>query len=361
VLSKIVSSLAVIVLITGCATSTKTGEGRKGDESIEKQRTIELAPTQKEVLLRKAKNYQQNGDYANALINIVRAEKAEGDEALNDEISQFKNNLIENLNSRAIDAVMAVEIGKGLDVPLEYMVFYMEGEVIYPVFNFPVAFEVRKGEAQITGRSFTDSNGVAACEVIKVEALDENEVLVRAGVSLEIEGEIFTIQKLQIDFTLHYQSVKEQTISFVTYESNIDRVVQSSTSGKQIEQVFIKNGFSVVHGMNETNRELFVGATSGDASALHVYKEKLDSRLIAFTYIESVFSSKVSESFYFARAKIILDIVDASTNKVVFNSVIEDVKGAGSTEEKAWTKAINEATGEFIERLKNEISSLEIE
>ena len=111
---------------------------------------------------------------------------------------------------------------------------------------------------------------------------------------------------------------------------------------------------------NEDNEDLFMSATSGDASALHVYKDKLDSRLIAFTYIEAVFSSKVSEGFYFAKSKIVLDIVDASTNEVVFNSVIEDVKGAGNTEEKAGIKAINEAAGEFIKRIKNEISYLEI-
>ncbi len=357
---RILFMVTAFAFITGCATMDTTVRKQKDEPPLEEVKTLEFAPSDKEELLYKAQHYQNNRDYANALINIVRAERAEGDEALDGEISQFKNNLIENLNSRALDEAMTVEIGKGVDAPLKYMIFYTEGEIIYPAFNIPVSFEVRKGEAQITGMSFTNTNGVAECDVMKVEGLDEDKVLITASVYLEIEGEVFTITKLQRDFTLHYQSIQEQTISFVIYESNIDHVALSSTSGKQIEQFFIEKGFSVLHGINETNEELFIRATSGDEASLYAYKDKLDSRLIAFTYIKSVFSSKVSEGFYFAKSKIILDIVDASTNRVVFNSVIEDVKGAGNTVERAGRKAISEATEGFIGILKQEVDSIEL-
>jgi len=346
---------AVILLISGCTSNERAIKAQKDETPVKEKDVIEFAPSDKEELLKKAQIFQKNRDYGNALISIVRAERAEGNTALNNEISQLKNNLIENLNSRAIDEAMAVEPDRELKVPLEYMVFYKEGELIYPAFNIPVSFEVVKGKARITGRSFTNTNGVAECEVLKVEEFEEDEVRIIANVYLEIEGEVFNIQKLQRDFTLYYQSMKEQTISFVIFERNINELIQSSTSGRQVEQFFIENGFSVLHGIQESNEDLFMSATSGDASALHVYKEKLDSRLIAFTYIESVFSSKVSEDFFFAKSRIILDVVDVLTNKVVFNSVIEDVKGAGNTEKKAGTKAISEATGDFIEKLKEEI------
>jgi hypothetical protein len=68
----------------------------------------------------------------------------------------------------------------------------------------------------------------------------------------------------------------------------------------------------------------------------------------------------VAEGFYFAKSHIILDIVDTSTKKVVFNSIIEDVKGAGNTEAKAGKNAIHEATGELIEKLSKEITSLDL-
>ncbi len=350
----------VLFLMSGCVTRDRAVQEKKDEGFIEEKKTIELAPTDKEILFKKALDYQKKRDYANALINIVRAENALGDENLSDDIRQAKNNLLENLNARALDESVAVEIGKGLDIPLEYMIFYTEGEIIYPAFNIPVSFEVIKGQAQITKKSYTNTNGVAECEVVKVEALEEEEVLITAGVSLEIDGEIFSIQKLQRDFTLHRECMRDQTISFVIHERNLDRVVENSASGKQIEQFFIENGFSVVHGINEKNKGLFISAVSGDAASLHAYRDKLSARLIAFAYIESVFSSKVSEGFYFAKSNIILDIVDTSTKKVVFNSVIEDIKGAGNTEEKAGKKAINEATGEFIEKLKKEITSIDL-
>lgn len=349
----------ILVLLIGCASNDVAVERQKDEMPVEEKNAIKLAPADKEMLLKQAEHYQMNRDYANALINIVRAERAEGDIKLNGEISQLKNNLIENLNSRAIDEVIAIETDKGLEVPLEYMVFYTEGELIYPAFNIPVSFVVKKGKAYITGKSFTNSNGIAKCEVFKVQAFEEDEVLITANIFLEIEGEVFNIRKLKRDFTLHYQGIKERTIAFVIFERNIDELNQRSISGKQIEQIFIEYGFTVLNGINESNREIFMGAINGDTLALHVYKEKLDSRLIAFTYIESIFSSKVSEDFYFAKSRIAVNVVDALTNKVVFNSVIEDVKGAGNTEEKAGKKAINQATSDFIEKLKVEIALID--
>jgi hypothetical protein len=43
---------------------------------------------------------------------------------------------------------------------------------------------------------------------------------------------------------------------------------------------------------------------------------------------------------------------------VVFNAVVEDVKGAGNTEEKAGKMAIAEATDQFIDTLRVEIEAI---
>jgi len=360
-LRKIIYIFTIIFFTCGCVTHERTVQEKKEAELVEEQRKIVTAPTDREILYEKAREYQKQRDYANALINIVRAETAPGDEGLSEDIRLFKNDLLENLHTRAIDESTAAEIGKGLDIPLKYMIFYTQGEVIYPAFNIPVSFEVKKGEVQITKKSFTDTNGVAECEVIKVEAFEEEEVLITANVNLDIEGEVFGIQKLQRDFTLHHERITEQTISFVIHEKNIGHVSDSSASGKRIERFFIEHGFSVLHGMNEKNNEVFMRAVNGDAKILHLYEDRLNTRLIAFTSIESEFSSKVAEGFYFAKSHIILDIVDTATKKVVFNSVIENVKGAGNTQEKAGTKAIHEATGEFIEKLAKDITSLDLQ
>jgi len=350
---------AVMLLLFGCATRESVIQ-QPVREVTEEEKSIELAPGERELLLEKAKSYAQHRDYANALINIVRAERAEGDDSLQKDISAFRNELIENLNAQAIIEKTSVDVGKGLDAPLKYMVFYTEGEVIYPAFNIPVRFDVKKGRAQITKNRFTNTDGVAECEVAKVEALEENELTVTAGVHIEIEGETFTIAKLKRDFTLHHRSIRDQAISFVMFERNIDEVAPSSASGKQIERFFIENGYSVKQGMYEGNGESFLRAFNGDIEALNEYKSKLDSRLIAFTYIESMFSSKVTEGFYFAKSNISLFIIDASTDEVVFSSVLKDVKGAGNTREKAGRNAISEATEEFIQKVKREISETEV-
>ena len=126
-----------------------------------------------------------------------------------------------------------------------------------------------------------------------------------------------------------------------------------------IEDFFVENGFSVFHGINESEEELFLKATNGDEDSLGIYRSRLDTTLVAFTYIESFFSSEVTEGFYFARSNILLNIIDFETNKVVFNLVIENVKGAGNTHEKAGRKAIIEATREFKEKLSVEISDID--
>ena len=352
----------IVLLISGCITSVETiqDQDEKGAVTIKEDKEIEIAPSKKRELLKKAKTYLKNRDYSNALINIIRAEKAEGDQELDHEIREFKNNLIEKLNARAIYKKEGIEIGKGLKSPLQYMIFYMKDEIIYPAFNIPVAFVVKKGKAQITEKGFTNTSGIAECAVNKVELLVEDEIIISAGVYFEIEGETLTIAKLKREFALHYKSIKEQGISFVVFEKNIDKVVLNSTSGKLIEDFFIKNGFLVFHGINENNKELFIKATNGNVDSLEIYKDKLDSNLIAFTYIESSFSSKMTEGFYFAKSNIILNIVDVETNKILFNSIIEDIKGAGNTEEKAGRKAINEATKEFLQKLTSKIDSIEL-
>lgn len=350
--------LSFVLLIAGCSTDKMTVQKSIEQATVKEEKEIVMAPGNKREFFEKAKAYLKNRDYANALINIIRAEKAEGGDELTYEIRAFKNNLIEKLNARAMYEKEDVEVGKGLKKPLQYMVFYMEEEVIYPAFNIPVAFGVKKGEAKITEKGFTNTSGIAECEVSRVESLVEDELIISAGVHLHIEGETFTIAKLEREFALRYATVREQAISFVVFEKNIDEVVLNSTSGKLIEDLFIKNGFSVFHGVNEDNRELFINATNGDIDSLRIYQDKLKSNLIAFTYIESGLSSQVTEGFYFAKANIILNIVDVRTNKIVFNSVIEDIKGAGNTEQKAGRKAINDATKSFIEKLENEISGI---
>ncbi len=348
-------------LVAGCATMDNTVRDQKDEPPLEQVKALDYASSPKEVLLKKAQHYQNKRDYANALINIVRAEQAEGDEALDGRISRFKNNLIENLNARALYEAAVLESGKGLDVPLEYMVFYTDGELIYPAFNVPVAFKVRRGSAQITEKSYTNTNGVAECDVVRVNTLDRGELAITAFVYLHIDGEVFTIKKLERDFLLYHRSLKEQTISFVVFERNIGRTVKNSVSGKRIEQFFIQNRFSVLHGITETNEALFLEAREGDASSLAAYRDTLDAQLVAFIHIESLPSSKVSEGFFFAKSTVTLAVVDLSTGEVVLASVIEDVKGGGNTEERAGLKAIIGATDRFIDQLNVQISNLHLQ
>ena len=349
-----------VLLMSGCTTDNRTVREQKKEETTIEKKEIIITLGSKYELLEKANTYLKNRDYANALINIISAEKAGGGRELDPEIRVFKNNMIEKLNARAMYEKEVIEVGKGLELPLQYMVFYMEDEIIYPAFNIPVTFEMKKGKASITGKSYTNTSGVAECEVSKVESLVENEIIISADVYFDIAGETFYIAKLYREFVLHYKSIKEQAVSFIIFERNIDKVVLNSVSGKLIEDFFVKNGFSVYHGINESNRELFSGAVNGEPDSLKVYRDKLNTELIAFIYIESGFSSKVSEGFYFAKSKIILNIVDVETNKILFNSVVEDIKGAGNSEEKAGRKAINEATEKFIEKLTGQIDSLEL-
>jgi hypothetical protein len=316
------------------------------------------ASSSKEQLLIGARHYLEERDYINALISIVRAERAEGDDALDSMVRGFKNSLLENLHARALHETAAVEQGKGLDMPLKYMVFYTDDELIYPAFNVPVTFQVQRGSAQITERGFTNTNGVAQCSVVRVNALDGGELLITANVYLNVEGELLTIEKLERDFLLYHRSLKEQTMAFVVFERNIDQVVKNSVSGKRIEQFFIQNRFSVLHGITETDEALFSHAREGDAASLAQYRDELNAQLLALTLIETRPSSKVSEGFYFAKSTITLVVVDFSTGEVVFESVIEDVKGGGNTEEKAGEKAVSEATARFVEQLHIQVCDL---
>jgi hypothetical protein len=350
---------AAVSLVYGCATQDGSVGQAPQQEAQDEQAVIELAPGDRGVLLTRAREYLKQRDYVNALVSIVRAERTQGGEELSDEIGMLKNDIVERLNARVIYGEESVHVGKGLDAPLKYMVFYTDDEVIYPAFNVPVRFEVHRGKAQITQRGFTNTSGVAECTVTKIERLDGDEVIITADVDLQIDGTSFTISKLQRDFTLRYIGVKERTISFVIFEQNIDEVVLSSTSGKTIERFFIDNGYSVLQGIHEFDREAFMRAHSGDEDFINAYGNRLNSSFIALAYIESIFSSKIMDGFYFARSNIFVTIIDSSTNEVLYSTVVKDVKGAGSTELKAGRKAITAATEKLIDNLKQEIPIFE--
>lgn len=344
------------MLITGCVTTQPVVQEKPAKKE---EMTIERSLESKQELLNKANTYLKNRDYSNSMINILSAEKAGGSSELDQEIIEFKNNLIEKLNARAIYEKENIEIGKGLDKPLRYMVFFMEDEIIYPAFNIPVSFYVRKGKAQITRKVFTNTNGVAECEIANIESTVDNQIIIEAGVYFELKDQTLHITKLLREFTLQHKSLKEQAITFVVFEKSLDKIVLNSISGKLIEDFFVENGYSVFHGINESKQELFLNATNGDTESLDAYRSRLDTALVAFTHIESTFSSEVTEGFYFARSNIVLNIIDIETNKVVFNLVIENVKGAGNTKEKAGRKAISEATREFKEKLSVEFGSMD--
>jgi hypothetical protein len=341
----------LILLYSGCTTS---------ERAVQERRDRDIVLLQKQQLLERAGVYLENRDYANALVNILRAENIEGEGEVDYEIAVFKNNLIDNLNARAIYKDEDIHIGKGLKNPLQYMIFYMEDEIIYPAFNVPVTFNVKKGTAQIMEENFTNTSGIGECVVSRVESLVQNRLVISAGVYFEIDGERVVIAKLGRDFTLHRVSIKERPIAFVIFEKNIEDIVFNSTSGTLIEDFFIKNGFSVSRGKNEKNSELFLSATNGDLETLKMYKDELNSKFIAFAYIGSSFSSKVTDDFYFAKSEIILHIMDTETDEILFSTVVQEVKGAGNTEEKAGRQAINEATRVFIEKLNGEIDNIEL-
>jgi hypothetical protein len=342
----------IVVSIAGCSTGRNT--------LPKHEQAGALAHREKIALFEKAKTYLEQRDYANALINYFRAGKTGGDEQIDREILAFKNSLMERLNARALYDREPVEVGRGLSSPLRYMVYYTEGDIIFPAVDVPVTFEVTKGTAKITEKGFTNTSGVAECTVSEVESLSEKQLIVTADVFFELDGEPHRIAKLRREFTLQFQSMREQTMSFIVFAENIGAPVSSSTYGGAIEGFFIENGFSVLRGINEEDGELFISAAGGNQDSLNAYRKTLGARLLAFVHIEAVFSSKVSEGFYFARAGIVLNIIDTETNRVILNSVVEDVKGAGSTEEKAGSKAISEAVAELTGKLRSELNDIDL-
>jgi hypothetical protein len=326
------------------------------DPSSRQSKPLEYAPSSKEELLRKAELYRKQRDYINAMINIVRAEQADGNEMSDIRISCFKNHLIENLNARALSDERAAEQGGGLDGSLEYMVFFTDGELVYPAFNVPVDFEVCSGDAQVRERDYTDSGGIARCDVFRVKRFEDGKIIIQASVNLDIGEQVFTIEKLTRDFTLYPRSLRDETISCVILERNIHELEQDSASGKRIERFFVQNNFSVKPGLTVTDEAFFFRARDGDEPSLALYGKVLHTGQLAFVHIESSPSSKVSEGFFFARATVTLTMVDVSTGDLVFEAVAADIRGAGNTEKKAGSRAIMEATDMLIEQLQGHVS-----
>jgi hypothetical protein len=353
-----ISVVAACALFAGCATTDYAVQTPGTEPSSEQAKRVDYAPSPREVLLDKALHYQGIRDYANALVNIIRAERIEGDEMLDGRISSCKNTLIENLNARALEADTAVQSGRGLDAPLEYMVFYTEGEIIYPAFNVPVTFEVLRGDASISAGDFTNSNGIARCDVNRINGLDRGELSIQACVYVRIDGEVFRIEKLEREFLLHHRSVKDEALSFVVFERNINTTSANSLSGKRIMQFFIEKQFSAMQCRTETDEELFLRARGGDASSIASYSDASEAGLVVFIHIASFPSSMVSEGFYFAKSAITLSAMDTVTGELVFESVIEGIKCAGNTELKAGACAISEATDRIIEQLQEHVSDL---
>jgi len=348
---KLILCALVTLLLAGCASER---ESQKQGGTAQTKGTND-----KEAYFNKARDYLENRDYVNALINIIKADRSEGDEDLAREVRSFHDDFVERLNARAIFEEENIEVGKGVRNKPQLMVFYMEDEIIYPVFNMPVYFSVSEGGALISGESFTNTSGVAECSIMKVEELVQNKLVITSNVSLDIDGEMYTLNKLRRGFILHRNSPREASVAFVVLEKNIEDIGVYSSVKNSVEQCFTENGFAVLQGIDEKDESSFQKALNGDTQSLNDYSEKLDTDLMGLVYTKSDFSSKVSDNYYFARGNIVVKVINVKTGELFFNVFVEGKKGAGNTLEKAGRKAIEESLQTLIENLNYEIALIE--
>ena len=238
----------------------------------------------------------------------------------------------------------AAKLGADLAEPLAVEVFWQKGRDRVPIPNLKVDFLLTDGVATIPPFAHTGRDGIAICDV----------------------REIGTAGKVGITATVHFPEGYEaigNTYEFTLFPDNRVIVKIAETNlGKPVEQSYLENALLEQlsgKGFTAVENEMFSVFTPDELEStqpenIAALLQDYNADLVLLGTITVGQTNKVQDSFFFARCRGVLRVLNVDKGIVVANFILED-KNAGHSEENAGSKAITKVSNQLIEKFFAEI------
>ena len=290
-------------------------------------------------------NYWQEGDQLRIHVQALKFNKlvaaAEGAlplSWLNAEKIKYvplpveKIGLLKHVKLMAIDAPDSVKIGNRSGKPVQVRVLLEKEDMTIPMENVPMVFSTAGGKT--IARGVSNSNGVVRA-FIEAEGLREGKT--------EILGQIDLAgwAKLDTNSAYYVTVVKNNpvtpvtfTVRFVprTYYITSNEIIsywpaQIKTIEPEIKNRLTAEGYHFVSKKTDADYTISIEAANTTGTTYH--------------------------GIYYAYVDATLSLTDNSTGDVIFNTSVEQVKGAGQNYKKAAKKAMIIASEKLTEKLMN--------
>jgi hypothetical protein len=239
--------------------------------------------------------------------------------------------------------------GRGLERPLNFFLYYVVGEEVYPVPDIPVRFEFLSGTGELTEEAVTSDAGLAKCYVERIDTYEKG-VTVEAVPFLDYDGKRRNLEHLAQRYVFSNVSLLEQTQHVYLLFDNSDRELNSNQFS-HIKNSFIglfhENEFNDVEFHYMTEEILFNRALQLDRPSINVLS---DADMLFLVRVKTAFISQQSVDFFFSNADILLQVVDTKALSVMVREQVSR-RGAGKTRALSADQAVVNAVSDISRQL----------
>jgi hypothetical protein len=232
--------------------------------------------------------------------------------------------------------------GRGMENPINFLLYFTGSDQITPVADMPVRFRFTEGTGILTEEAVTNDAGIAKCYVERIDSFRRG-VTIEAAVEFEHHSSTMTMENLNQTYVFSTISLLEQTQRvYVLFENERGELESSQRSElfahirKSLAALFHENQFQDVQFHFMTEEILFHRALSLDRSSIDILT---DSDILILILVKSAFISQQSVDFYFSSADVLLQVIDTNTLKTPFREEVSK-RGAGKSKELSGFQAV---------------------
>ena len=331
----IFSASFLLFLLISCATTSPV------DEPV---RTVNHALSNE--YYTKAELSLEKGNLYDTFLNILKSlERNPGNEKARLLLERLQDSLL----SESHFMKEPITRGRGMDYPLNYLLFYKPEREVVPVSDIPVKFRFVEGTGVLTQGAVTNDAGIAKCYVEQIESFDQS-VIIEAVPVIEYDGNSFTLDQLAQTYVFSTVSMLEQTQHVYVFFQNPDQEwggEQFSHLRSILSRLFRENEFLDVQFHYMTEEILFNRATALDRASIDILT---DADTLFLIRVETTFLSQQSVDFFFSNAHIFLEVIDTSAPAVTFSDEVIR-RGAGKTKEMSAYQAVVNAANDLARNL----------
>ncbi len=318
--------------------------------------------------------YAKALDFLSRVSMLAEISPEVNNETLKVEIRSDLEEIISKIKTEGRGSGQEVIVKKPLKEPLALKISYEEKEKSIPVRDLPVSFEFVKGEGSLKSLTRTNNNGVASCQVWRVDSsLKPNIVEGKIDIGRlldkekdeEIDKTLLKLASFKERYTFNSYLPREKRVFIVkVIERNLkERVIPSLVQG-EVEGGLIDDDYQLKTKGEITDDQARKILKGNKALIQNLGRELgFDVLVIGQARTEFVGSTipmrgKEMEFAPCCRASVSMKVMEAQSGRIIASVSEGRMKEFGRTKKEAGEKALKKAGEKISQSLLNRLDSL---